>query len=415
MYNSRRETFLWFHKFLINVFLGYMFLEINNATDVESDVENNFSINNLYHSTVQNSQATNSATSFEDVFADVIIGTGKLGNFWEEIVRQCREQLNVKTTEQELRDSVLSEISEYVVFYSKKFDMQEDVLVDLCRELDDKLHYCQVNLDIVSSALSSILHCQVVQLDTKFKCSKIFEGRTCDNFESPIYYCISKDETLVKVCSVTFKKETLEKYKHMSSLSLNDTIYDGVGRVHMKTPYSGEANVVIRSHKYNATSIATHVTNLYEMLKPIKETKSVFMFLSDGGPDFNPAHIANELFYYRLFKELNADILGVMTYAARYSAFNPIEHLWAPLSNHLSGVVFSPLVDGDKAAPAFQSSLSEETTKGKESVVFDRAMNDIKEKHWKDLKFDGFQVHVSVVPCNKDNLLFDDYDKILSE
>ena len=48
------------------MFLGYMFLEINNATDVESDVENNFSINNLHHSTVQNSQATDSAISFED-------------------------------------------------------------------------------------------------------------------------------------------------------------------------------------------------------------------------------------------------------------------------------------------------------------------------------------------------------------
>ena len=70
-----------------------MFLEISNVTDIESDVENNFSINNLCHSTVQNSQATNSATSFEDVFADVIIGMGKLGNFWKEIVCQCREQL----------------------------------------------------------------------------------------------------------------------------------------------------------------------------------------------------------------------------------------------------------------------------------------------------------------------------------
>ena len=238
--------------------------------------------------------------------------------------------------------------------------MQEDVLVDLCKELDDKLHYCQVNLDIVSSVLSRILHCQVVKLDTKFKCSKVFEGRTCNNFESPIYYGISKDETLVKVCS-----------------SLNDTTYDGVEQVHM-VPYSGEANVVIRSHKYNATSIATHLTHLYEILKTINETKSVFMFLSDGGPDFNPAHIGNKLFYYRLFKELNADILGVLTNAARNSAFNRIEHLWAALSNHL---VFSPLVDGDKAAPAFQSSLSEETTKEKESVVYDGAMNGIKEKH----------------------------------
>ena len=86
---------------------------------------------------------------------------------------------------------------------------------------------------------------------------------------------------MVKVCSVTFKKETLEKYKHMSSLSLNGTTYNGVEWVHMKTlerPYSGEANVVIRSHKYNATSIAMHLTHLYEILKTINETKSVFIY-----------------------------------------------------------------------------------------------------------------------------------------
>ena len=67
------------------------------------------------------------------------------------------------------------------------------------------------------------------------------------------------------------------------------------------------------------------------------------MFLANGGPDFNPSHIANDLFYYRLFKKLDADILVVMIYAARYSAFNPIEYCWSPLSNKFSGVIFSAL------------------------------------------------------------------------
>ena len=95
----------------------------------------------------------------------------------------------------------------------KEFDTQEDVLVGLCKELDDKLHNCQVKLDIVSSALSSIL--------------QLF-----DNCESPIYYGVLKDKAWLK-------------YKRMSSLSLDDMIYDGVGQVHMKTPYSGEDNVFV--------------------------------------------------------------------------------------------------------------------------------------------------------------------------
>ena len=186
----------------------------------------------------------------------------------------------------------------------------------------------------------------------------------------------------------------------------------GSGRCSPQDTVFWKAEVVIRSHKYNSTSVATHVTDLYKMLEPIRGNKSVFMFLGDGGPDFNPSHIVNGLFYYRLFKKLDADILSVMTYAARYSAFNPIEQLWAPLSNHLSGVVFFPLVDGDKSAPALQSGLDAATTRQKESTVFNQAMNDIKDKHWKELNFDGFPVHVNIVPCNNDNLLFDDYDKV---
>ena len=65
--------------------------------------------------------------------------------------------------------------------------------------------------------------------------------------------------------------------------------------------------------------------------------------MADGGsPDLNPSHLANALFYYRLFKTIDAGILGILTYVARYSAFNPIEHLWSPLSNKLSSVTFSP-------------------------------------------------------------------------
>ena len=39
-------------------------------------------------------------------------------------------------------------------------------------------------------------------------------------------------------------------------------------------------------------------------------------------------------------------------------------------------------------------------------------MNDIKDKYWKDFSFDEFPVHVNIVPCSNDNLLFDDYDKV---
>ena len=55
----------------------------------------------------------------------------------------------------------------------------------------------------------------------------------------------------------------------------------------------------------------------------------------------------HRLFYYRLFKELDYDMLSVSTYTARYSAYNPIERAWSPLSHMLAGVIFSPKMEGD--------------------------------------------------------------------
>ena len=124
------------------------------------------------------------------------------------------------------------------------------------------------------------------------------------------------------------------------------------------------------------------------------------MFLVDGGPDFNPSHLANALLCCRLFKKLNAYILDLMTYAARYSAFNPVEHLGVPLSNQLSGTVFSLLCEGDRTAPALQSGIDEDTWKEKEKTVFDCAMHKICYQHWHKLKFNSFRVNTKVVPCS---------------
>ena len=75
------------------------------------------------------------------------------------------------------------------------------------------------------------------------------------------------------------------------------------------------------------------------------------MIMSDSGPDFCPTSVLNMIYYYRLFKKLDLDMLSAFTYALRYSAFNCVEHLWSPLSNKLSGVVFSNIASGDSKPP----------------------------------------------------------------
>ena len=101
-----------------------------------------------------------------------------------------------------------------------------------------------------------------------------------------------------------------------------------------------------------------------------------------------------------------------MTFTARYSAYIPIEHLWASLSNRLSSLVFSPIVDGDTIAPAQQHGLTESEILKKQFEVFDRTMYDIAEKHWQNMTFDRYPIDVEIVPCGDERLLFGDFHRV---
>ena len=115
--------------------------------------------------------------------------------------------------------------------------------------------------------------------------------------------------------------------------------------------------------------------------------------MSDDGPDFNPKSMFNMIFFCRIFKHLDLDFLVVLTYAARYSAYNCIVHLWAPLSNKLSGITFNVIYPGEKEASSKMTKSSEEQRK--EKVIFENAVTSIKLDHWKHASFDSFKIKKS--------------------
>ena len=39
-------------------------------------------------------------------------------------------------------------------------------------------------------------------------------------------------------------------------------------------------------------------------------------------------------------------------------------------------------------------------------------MNEIENRHWNGLLYDGFEVEVNVIPCGEDDLIFKDYEVI---
>ena len=100
-----------------------------------------------------------------------------------------------------------------------------------------------------------------------------------------------------------------------------------------------------------------------------------------------------------------------MPYVARYSPFNPIEHLWAPMSNALSGIILPSKLEGESTAPASQGKLANEEQNTKEKAIFNDAMEKCSQ-YWKHLEFNGNGIQTIVIKCGEDELLFDYYERV---
>ena len=80
------------------------------------------------------------------------------------IPNQCRSQLNVTTTANELRETIINEMSCNSDVYCEHFNVEKSVLDELCAnhlENESSLH--------VDSAISTIFQCQVYKLKTVYQ------------------------------------------------------------------------------------------------------------------------------------------------------------------------------------------------------------------------------------------------------
>ena len=103
------------------------------------------------------------------------------------------------------------------------------------------------------------------------------------------------------------------------------------------------------------------------------------------------------LLFYRLWCQLELDVLIVYCYVAQYSAFNKTENLWAPLSRRL--VVFPAVLEGDSVPPERMTGLSAAEKERKEAEAFDKALEELTHAHWDGVKFDDCVVSTKFLPC----------------
>ena len=202
--------------------------------------------------------------------------------------------------------------------------------------------------------------------------------------------------------SPTFKEQT---FHHYESPGLPETISfttDNMGRLHLPTPYSGPSVIKVRAQPFQRSTAQTHIVDLYEIISKIKEESNIntIAIMLDGGPDFNPGSLINTLYFYRLFVSLGLDSLWTFSFAARYSAYNCIEHLWAVMSGELSGVVLPSILPGES-----ETFLNMKEKRRRHMFLIQLSMTSV--------KFDGFPVETIPVECKEStHMRFGSYDRV---
>ncbi|XP_072181908.1 uncharacterized protein [Diadema setosum] len=192
-------------------------------------------------------------------------------------------------------------------------------------------------------------------------------------------------------------------YLELRPLSTPQLTIDHLGRQQYVVPEKKASTIVLRS-PHSPSNIASHLNDLaahVHIPELVAGGTTVLVLLVDGGPDFNCNHGINAFHYARFFKQMNLDALLVTSYCPGDSAMNPIEHLWAPCTRALTSV-YLPSTLPDEDTPPCQQKISAEEKKTKEHVVFNNAMEAIKDVHWKNLKYAKRKVTVEIEQSGAD-------------
>ena len=190
------------------------------------------------------------------------------------------------------------------------------------------------------------------------------------------------------------------------------TYCDKLGRLHYCRYMSGPTKLVLRSVKFSPSNSMNHVNDLLPELDALASQGIGVVFLKvDNGGDWNLANLVNQIYFCRLWKRTKLDVLGIVSYAARFSAYNNIEHTWAPMSKKLTSVILPSVLPGDEAEP-YKLDISHDEIQQKEAELFDNAMKLITDKYWSEAEFNGSEVTALMEPSLLDSYPYNDFKSV---
>ena len=161
-------------------------------------------------------------------------------------------------------------------------------------------------------------------------------------------------------------KESIEKISDTEG----DFFIDKLGRKHFNHFTSGPPRLVLRASIIAKPTTASHAYDLLPMLKAqVKDGKGVVFIKVDNRPAWNLLNIVNKTYFCRFWRDSSLHILGIVSYAAKYSAYNNIEHTWSPMSRRLSSAVLPSVLEDEEEPPCKQADLTNIERAAKEAQV----------------------------------------------
>lgn len=180
-----------------------------------------------------------------------------------------------------------------------------------------------------------------------------------------------------------------------------------------RLPTTSSVKVYLRG-PMNKCNIQAHVNDMLPLIvQRVSDGVKLLVIISDGGPDFNPNHVVNQVYLSTLFRKTGLEAMIVTTYCPGHSALNPIEHLWAPLTNAIVGVYLPDNLPGQVVPPCRQSGLTAQERANMEKIVFDNAMEKLS-SYWRPVTFSSLPLDVRVVKCGDEEGTWNDYDYVYS-
>jgi hypothetical protein len=172
---------------------------------------------------------------------------------------------------------------------------------------------------------------------------------------------------------------------------------DDLNRKRIVTSRAGPVYTYLRSSHYNVANIEVHLNDLYSLHNLYPKKGAIALFVDDGSDwEFNlrsgKCSIVNIYEYGCFWLKSRVNVFFVAAYLPENHHQGPIGRSFASLTNALAGTNFPLHLDGK----------SEDEV----AALIDAGMEFIASS-WEGRKYDGFDVHSTVVRCKEEQQFSD--------